>query len=209
LDALCVIDVSDFVHMPKDSGQMQYANSYATLLDYDLVAMNNISHSHCEAWSPLGFFLHCKYWRMYIKRIKKIRVMENLKLVIMGFTMLAKPFPSRSHRDVAIGYRFSNCHLLKNSQSSYLTSPLTLNLDNNKFLRSLPIFNLLTLERFGYVVWHQCSCLNDGIFSCPIFFHIVNPKITQVVGYSWDVRFTTLVFDIEKILWTHDLCASI
>jgi len=39
----------------------------ATLLDYDLVAMNNISHSHCEASSPLGFLLHC---RMYIKRIK-------------------------------------------------------------------------------------------------------------------------------------------
>jgi hypothetical protein len=55
LDALCVIDVSDFVHMPKDSGQMQYANSYATLLDYDLVAMNNISHSHCEASSPTSW----------------------------------------------------------------------------------------------------------------------------------------------------------
>jgi hypothetical protein len=70
---------------------------------------------------------------------------------------------------------------LKNSYYSSLISPLTLNLENDKFLRSLPIFNLLTLETFGYVVWHQCSCLNDGIFSCPIFFHIVNPRLHKLL----------------------------
>jgi len=164
-----------------------------------------VRHHHL----PLGFFLHCKYWRMYIKRILKIRVMENLKLVKIGFTVLAKPFPSRSHRDVAIGYRFSNCHLLKNSQSSSLISLLTLNLDNDKFcdLSQFSTYwhlrDLAMLCDINALVWMM------GSFHAPYFFHIVNPKITQVVGYSWDVRFTTLVSDIEKILWTYDLCASI
>ncbi len=179
----------------------------ATLLDYDLVAMNNISHSHCEASSPLGFFLHCKYWKMYIKRIKNYHGYREFEIGQNGVHNVGQAIPIKKPPWCGHWISILQLSYLKNSQYSFLTSPLTLNLDSDKYLWSLPIFNLLTLERFGYIVWHQCSCLNDGIFSCPIFFHIVNLKITQVVGYSWDVKFTTLVSDIEKILWTHgSLC---
>ncbi len=139
------------------------------------------SHSHCEASSPVGFFLHCKYWRMYIKKIKNYQGYGEFEIGENGVHNVGQAIPIK--KPLWCGHWISILQLssLKNSYYSSLISPLTLNLENDKFLRSLPIFNLLTLETFGYVVWHQCSCLNDGIFSCPIFFHIVNPRLHKLL----------------------------